>query len=284
MQLGELQNQIERFQRRNTSIIAISVDSPTDSLAMIERLGLSFDLLSDPEQNVVMAFGVQNPDTRELALHAVYIVDEQGDIFYRKVARRRPVSAELIDAIDAHAGLYPRHDRAAPTTRIAVAYPQNEFQALIELASVSALPAAVDRTAFADVQALLAAGRSDDAVFAFKRMIQASADANRDALFATAAWLIRQRFYPAEDAPMHAGLDLRRRLNRVTELEQQERAAVANGDAHDEVLHTLAAARAGLTRVRANISNHSQEWNLRYAKSSLRGYREVVRAATLQAE
>ena len=42
-----------------------------------------------------------------------------------------------------------------------------------------------------------------------------------------------------------------------------------------------AAARAGLTRVRADISNHADDWNLRYAKTSLRSYRELARAASL---
>ena len=80
MQLGELQNQIERFARRDVTVIALSVDAPDDSLAMIERLGLTFTLGSDPDQNVVKAFRVQNPDTKELVLHAVYIVDPEGKV------------------------------------------------------------------------------------------------------------------------------------------------------------------------------------------------------------
>jgi hypothetical protein len=76
-------------------------------------------------------------------------------------------------------------------------------------------------------------------------------------------------------------------LARVSELEAAEQAATSaqdsefDGSNHDEILHTLAAARAGLTRVRADISNHADEWNLRYAKTSLRSYRELVRAAVL---
>ena len=282
MQLGELQNQIDRFQRRDTAIIAISVDRPSDSMAMIQRLGLSFALASDPDQNIVKAYGVQNPDTKELALHAVYIVDEQGSIFYRKVALRRPVSAELIDAIDAHRGVYPQSDRVAPRKRIAVAYPQNNFQALIEIAAVDALPGSIDDRGFAEVQGLVAARKSDDALFEFKRLIR-STDASTEDLYAAASWLIRQRFFPDNTAAMETGIDLRRRLRRVDDLEQQEQAAAGSPE-HDELLHTLAAARAGLTRVRADISNHAEEWNLRYAKSSLRSYREVVRAASLEAD
>ena len=147
MQLGELQSQIERFQRREVTVIALSVDAPGDSLAMIERLGLSFALLSDPDQEVVQAFKVQNPKTKQLALHAVYIVDTDGKVFYRKVASRRPTSEELIDAIDAHRGVYPSTiDEAKPRTRSAVAYPKNNFQGLMELAAAEQLPGSVNRT------------------------------------------------------------------------------------------------------------------------------------------
>ena len=113
---------------------------------MIERLGLTFDLASDPQQTVVKAFGVQNPSTRELAIHAVYIVDTDGTVLYRKVGRRRPVSAELIDAIDVFRGVYPRTDeKIQPRKSIAVAYPENNFQALISVAGADAQPCDTNR-------------------------------------------------------------------------------------------------------------------------------------------
>ena len=105
MQLGELQHQIARFQRRGVNVAALSVDKPRDSEAMVKRMGLTFALGSDADQAVIKAFRVQNPDTQELALHAVYIVDQQRRVFYRKVASRRPTSPELIDAIDAYRGV-----------------------------------------------------------------------------------------------------------------------------------------------------------------------------------
>ena len=74
MQLGELQHQIKRFDRRGATIIGLSVDKPKDSEAMVRRMGLTYPLASDAGQEVIRAFKVQNPDTQELALHAVYIV------------------------------------------------------------------------------------------------------------------------------------------------------------------------------------------------------------------
>ncbi len=278
MQLGELQNQIKRFERRGVSVIALSVDSPTDSEAMVERLGLTYDLASDSDQATIKAFRVQNPDTRELAIHAVYIVDEASRVVYRKVARRRPVSAELIDAIDAFQGTYPQNDPAEPRRRINVAYPQNNFQALLEVSAVDALLPDIDPVEFKRIVNLISAMKLDDALFAFKRLVLASKEAHsQDDLLGVAAWMVRQSLFASNSTAIDLGKELRTRLNRVGELEAAEQNA--DPEQHDEILHTLAAARAALTRVRADIERQADEWNLRFAKSHLRGYREVVLAA-----
>jgi hypothetical protein len=278
VQLGELQHQIERFERRGVSVIALSVDEPEASLAMIDRMGLSFPLGSDPDQRVIQAFRVQNPDTRELAIHAVYIVDGDGVIFYRKVGLRRPVSQELIDAIDAFRGEYPRTDEAvAAPEPIAVAWPRNNFQALLGVSAVDRLPAGIDPDGFGQVLALHEARRSDDALVAFKGLMTASTTAGEEALLDSAAWLMRQRFFAGNSRAIEVGQQLAWRLSRIRELERALDKAVG-ADEKDELLHTLARARAGLTVTRTEIDNHADEWNLRYVKTSLRSYREVVRA------
>lgn len=279
MQLGELQNQIARFEARGVSIVALSVDEPEASLAIIERLGLTFDLGSDPAQTVVKAFGVQNPTTRELAIHAVYIVDADGTVFYRKVGRRRPVSAELIDAIDAFAGTYPRNDeQVQPRRRIAVAFPENDFQALLTVARIDGLPDTVDAAALARVESLLRAGRSDDATIAFKALAAASTAATRQDLYDTAAWLTRRLFFTGKPEALDAGTLLGNRLARIAQLEAELKAA-GDADRRDELLHTLARARAGLEVTRAEISRNAAAWSLRFAKTTLRSYREVAGAA-----
>ncbi len=277
MQLGELQSQIERFERRNASIIALSVDAPTDSLAMIARLGLTFELASDPEQQVVRAFRVQNPDTQELALHAVYIAAADGTIFYRKVARRRPTSEELIDAIDAFNGDYPRDDARAAPSRIAVAYPQNNYQALLEVADAASLPASVDRAAVTELLRSLREESGDDALIRFKAFCRASPDAGEADLLRVVAWLVRQRFFAEDAEALAAGQRLQQRLTRVRELERARREA-GDDDREDEVLQSLARARAGLSLERGAIDAKADEWRLRYVKTSLRSYREVVLA------
>lgn len=280
MQLGELQSQIERFNRRGVGVIALSVDPPNDSLAMIERMGLSFDIASDPNQRVVQMFRVQNPDTQELALHAVYIVDEQGKVLYRKVGLRRPTSVELIDAIDIHRGDYPQTDRAeARRGPLNVAYPQNNFQALLEISAVSTVPPTVDQPSLQEVMTLIRAQRSDDAVFAFRRLIENSAQADRQALYDTAAWMTREIFFADKPQAIVAGSNLSQRLARVDLLDRQHRSAT-DAAGEDELLHQLARARAGLSVARADISKQAKAWNLRYAKTMLRSYRELARAGT----
>lgn len=279
MQLGELQSQIDRFTERGVSVIAVSVDLPDDSRAMVERLGLTFDLGSDPDQRLVRSFGIQNPQTRELALHAVYIVDEEGKAFYRKVARRRPTSEELIDAIDAFRGVYPQQDRAdEPRQRIAVAYPENNFQALIEMSAVAGLPTAVSQVDFDRVSGLMRDRRGDDALIAFRSLARNDAQVSQDDLFLAAAWLARSVFLDGNDEAIQLGTDLARRVARVAELDSAWRSARGT-EAEDELLQQLTRARAGLARVRASVSANAAAWNLRFAKSVLRSYREVARAA-----
>lgn len=84
------------------SLVIISVDEPEDSLPWAEKKGITVPLGSDPKLELIRRFGLENPDVPELSLHAVYLVDEEGVVFYRKVARRRAYSPEFLDAIDYH--------------------------------------------------------------------------------------------------------------------------------------------------------------------------------------
>lgn len=97
-----------QFDERSTTVVALSVDTPDATLPWAEKKGLTMALASDPKQEIIGRFGLINPDVPELALHAIYIVDEEGTIFYRKVARRRAYSREFIDAIDYRYGRWPR--------------------------------------------------------------------------------------------------------------------------------------------------------------------------------
>lgn len=283
MQLGELQSQLPRFDQRNAQILALSVDRQSDSLAMASRLNLQFPLLADPQQTAVNAFRVQNPDTRELALHAVYIVDSAGEIFYRKVGLRRPTSNELIDAIDAHAGRYPQHDvPQAPDRRINVAYPRNNFQALIEMAQADALPKRIPHAPMRQVVNILKQGEHDPSLIRFKNLMESLPEVSEQDMLIAAAWLTREVFLGEHlDHSVEAistGKLLIRRLERLQQFEQAHSNA-SNEDEKDRTLHDLARARGGLTLTRSTISNNAAQWRLKTAKAMMRSYREVARAA-----
>ena len=65
----------------------------------------------------------------------------------------------------------------------------------------------------------------------------------------------------------------------LAELEGQLRNA-ADEHARDKILDQLAKARAGLAVTRAEVGKNAREWNLRYAKTMLRSYRELARAGS----
>ena len=282
MQLGELQHQIDRFTRRNTNIIALSVDRPKDSTALVRRLGVTYHVGSDNEQRVINAFRVQNPDTQELAVHAVYIADTDGRIFYRKVSRRRPVSNELIDAIDAYRGVYPQNDPAKPRVRVNVAYPTNNFQAILEASSATGLPDSIDARAYAKVQAMAMQIHSDDALIALRNFMDAHAHVGEDDLIRTVNWLTQSIYFPANNPSRERALAtgnlLRERLLQVETLEGQLR-EIGSADDRDQLLQDLAQARGLLTRTRAIIEENAAPWRLRLLKTSIRSYREVAFAA-----
>lgn len=257
------------------SILALSVDAPEHSERLIERLGLSFDLGSDSDQKVIQTFGLQNPDTQELALHAVYIVGTDHRILYRKVASRRPTSNELIDAIDAYLGTYPQTDERSGRPQRVVAYPSNNFQTLIEMANVEALPASVNTERLDNIVKQLKAGNSDDSIIAFRRYIASANELSIEERLTTAAWLARQVFIANDPLATSTGKDLSERLSRVAELQAAHKAATT-AEQEDALLHKLAAARGGLARARATVTTNESEWNLKYAQGMLRGYREVA--------
>jgi peroxiredoxin len=100
VQLGQLQETLTEFDERGATVVVVSVDPPETSLEWAQKRGFAFPLASDPELRLIRALDLENPEHDGLALHAVFIVDEDGRIFYRKIARRRASAQELLDAID----------------------------------------------------------------------------------------------------------------------------------------------------------------------------------------
>ncbi len=247
--------------------MAISVDTPAQSRAMIRRMGLTFTVASDADQGVQKAFGVQNPATKALALHAVYILNEKRQVIYRKVASRRPRSQELLDAIDFYRGVYPMGDDALTYSGTEVAFPKNNFQALIEVATSRDPLPSIDKGPFANIKGLVLSGELDEATLAYRALMSELApDYTERALLDIAAWLAKSIVELPEEALL-AGLALNQAL-------LQQRQLDAAPDPQSE-----AALQKDLDTLRTTIRKHRRHWQLDSLKTTLRGYREISLAA-----
>jgi len=98
--MGDLQRNLSKYDERGVTVVALSVDKPDVTLPWATEKGLSFPLLSDPDLKIIRGWNLENEGVGDLAWHAVYLIDTDGTIFYRKVARRRAYSKEFLAAID----------------------------------------------------------------------------------------------------------------------------------------------------------------------------------------
>ena len=95
-----MQKTVAEFESRGVKLVLVSVDPPEVGRKWADEKGFTFTILSDPQMVSVDTWGVRNPDVEELALHAAFLVNAQGEITYRKIARRRVKPDELLHAID----------------------------------------------------------------------------------------------------------------------------------------------------------------------------------------
>jgi peroxiredoxin len=102
-QLGELNDHQADFTAHATTIIAVSTDTPEDATALKAKLGLAFDIYSDPDLQTIGKWGVADYGAN-VAKPATFIIQPGGAITFRKVGASqtdRPSVAELLSALDA---------------------------------------------------------------------------------------------------------------------------------------------------------------------------------------
>jgi len=83
LQLPGLQQSLSEFQKLNTEVLGISVDSKHSSAAFAEHLHLDFPLLSDFNKDVTTAYGVLREGG--FAERALFVIDKNGLITYAHV-------------------------------------------------------------------------------------------------------------------------------------------------------------------------------------------------------
>ena len=100
-QLTELQANQKEFAQAGAILIGITSDSVEDVNKTRDKLGLNFELYSDPQLAVIAQWGVEDVGNN-IARPAVFVVDEGGMVKYRRIGKSpadHPTVDELIAAL-----------------------------------------------------------------------------------------------------------------------------------------------------------------------------------------
>ncbi len=105
------------FTAAGAIVAGISVDSPQQNAAMVEKLGLPFPLLADPDRSgAIEPYGVADPrDPREIAIPTAVVVAPGGEEHWRRPSfdfADRPEEDEVLATVRS-LGL-PATEQAAP--------------------------------------------------------------------------------------------------------------------------------------------------------------------------
>ena len=100
-QLSDLQANQGELARAGAIVMGISSDSVDDANKTRDKLGLNYELYSDPELKVISQWGVEDVSTN-IALSAVFIIEPGGAISYRRIGKNpadHPPIEELVAAL-----------------------------------------------------------------------------------------------------------------------------------------------------------------------------------------
>jgi peroxiredoxin len=101
-QLGDLNQHQKQLAEREAIVVAISSDPPADAAELHRKLGLTFEVYSDPELAVITKWGVDDYG-KGIARPATFVVEQGGAISYRKVGEKasdHPSIDELLAAME----------------------------------------------------------------------------------------------------------------------------------------------------------------------------------------
>ena len=82
--------------------MAVSVDEPKDSAELATKLGLTYPLLSDPNQIAIRAFGVADESTG-VAWPTVFVVGRDGKVaarLFTESYKKRTTTSDVLAALD----------------------------------------------------------------------------------------------------------------------------------------------------------------------------------------
>ena len=102
-QLRQIDAAYDQFRFRDVEVVTVSADDRDASTQWLADQGFRFRMAVDVELRFIESIKLRHPE-RRAALHAIYLTDKNGKIFYAKVGGRRPAVQELLDAIDYQRG------------------------------------------------------------------------------------------------------------------------------------------------------------------------------------
>lgn len=104
-ELQGLQLRQSEFDRRNTQIVGVVVDTPEQNAQVVRDLGLGYRIVSDPNLTVIDAYGLRHEPAGEppIAHPASFLIDANGTVRWRDLTdnyRLRPQPETILAAVD----------------------------------------------------------------------------------------------------------------------------------------------------------------------------------------
>lgn len=94
----ELQANLERFQAKGATIVALAVQDVTHAQVMVDIIDATFPILADSQHEAASAWGVYNLLNDDTATPAVFVIDTQGRVIWSyigKDANDRPSALQI---------------------------------------------------------------------------------------------------------------------------------------------------------------------------------------------
>ncbi|QSG06863.1 redoxin domain-containing protein [Halapricum desulfuricans] len=104
-EMNAFQDDLTAFEDAGASVYGISVDSPFALNEFREKLGLSFDLISDAEKELVEAYDITmdfaDLGVYDVAKRSVFVLDSDGTVQYAWVSDDPGVEPDYDDVLEA---------------------------------------------------------------------------------------------------------------------------------------------------------------------------------------
>ena len=104
-EMSEFQARLREFDEAGATVYGVSVDSPFANNEFRDRVGLTFDLISDPNEEVIdlydVAMDFDDLGVHDVAKRSVFVIDPDGTVSYAWVSDDPGVEPDYDEVLDA---------------------------------------------------------------------------------------------------------------------------------------------------------------------------------------